>query len=85
MKKMKDVFLVLNSIALVIAISWYINSDYDYEPLIAIITLIITLLGLIFISTKSKSLKIKGKKNLTYQKDKDSSAEIDGDENITFQ
>jgi len=82
---MKKILIALNSIALVLSLFWYKSTNYEYEPLIVAITLLVALIAQIFISNKSKSLKIKGKKNFTYQKELDSSAEIEGDENITFQ
>jgi len=82
---MKKVLISLNSIALTVAIFWFINTNYDNEPLIAIITLIATLLGLIYSVNKTKYLKIKGNENFTKQTTENSEAQIDGDKNITHQ
>ena len=85
MKKLFCILIVLNLIALVCTVNWYIKSNFQDEPLVAVITCIISLLGLLFASHKSKSIKLEGRKNFTYQKNPNSSANIKGDENITIQ
>ena len=82
---MKYVYIILNIIALIISIIWLINSKYDYEPIIVSITLLITLIGLIYSFGSSKRINIKGNKNFTRQDSRESELDIEGDENITFQ
>jgi len=57
-KKVKYIIAILNIIVLVIAFKWYLTNK-DAEPLIAIITQIISLLVLIFEEKLSKVTNIK--------------------------
>ena len=62
---MKKSIITLNILALIVALFWLFKTDFDFEPLIVCITLIATLIGLLF---KDKIMS----KNI---------AKIEGDEN----
>lgn len=83
--KTEKILITLNSIALAVAVFWFINSGYENEPLIAVITLIATLIAMLFSNDKSKRIKVKGNKNKTRQTTENGSVEIEGDENETIQ
>ena len=76
---MRPIIIILNIAALIFSILWMINTDYEFEPIILTITLIATLIGLIynkdFLSSKNKSI-IKGDKNRVTQGSKDSKIEV---------
>jgi hypothetical protein len=90
--KMKKNLVFLNFLALVASFFWAIKTNFDYEPIIVILTLIVTLIGLI----KNKELPgfsniavIKGGNNKVNQSingdkgvlSKENSASIDGEFN----
>jgi hypothetical protein len=81
----KGILITLNAIALACAIAWYVKSNFEYEPLIAIITLIVTLLGLLLLSDRKKIANIKGNDNFTQQKSEQVVANVEGDNNQTYQ
>lgn len=57
--------IILNVLALIVSLFWWINTNYDYEPIILCITLLATLIGLTLkdkIMNKNK-VKIKGDEN----------------------
>lgn len=83
---MKIALIVINTIALVLTVFWAKESNYEYEPLILGVTLIATLVTLLFNQAKAtKDAKVKGKENMTVQNSEGAKADIDGDRNITFQ
>lgn len=55
---MKKPLFIINTGALIIAISWMIISDFDYEPTIAVLTLAATLIGLIIAGGLKKKNKV---------------------------
>lgn len=63
-----SILVLINSIALIGAILWFIN-DRDWEPLVTSLTLLATLIGLIFTRNKKKNkaiiMKQKVKNNST--------------------
>lgn len=89
---MRQIILILNIAALMFSVAWMIKSNYEFEPLILTITLVATLIGLIynkdFLSSSNKST-IKGNKNKVTQGnkksnitvDKSNESSIDGNEN----
>lgn len=63
-----SILILINSIALIGAILWFIN-ERDWEPLVTSLTLLATLIGLIFTRNKKKNkaiiMKQKVKNNST--------------------
>lgn len=75
---MKVVIIFLNLGALILSTIWYIQSGYQFEPLILNITLVATLLGLFFNEfTKRSKVKIKGSENTAYQGNSNGSKSAD--------
>ena len=82
---MKTVLISINTIMLGLAAVWSVTSKFDYEPLIASLTLVATLVGLLYSKRSDKNLKIEGNNNEVRQEGDSSTAEIKGDSNKIFQ
>ena len=95
---MRTLLIVINVVAICLALYWCFHTDYDLSPVLTLIGLFITLVT-IFVKTKNdrndvaKNIaKIKGRANYVDQaingkRDKNSSnqAKVDGDENSVKQ
>lgn len=78
--KMKNVIIIINIIALVITGIWMYSSNYDFEPIILFLTLVATLIGLIYSQKTSKMInksEIDGEGNAVIQGNTKSDKHID--------
>ncbi len=90
---MRKIIWTLSFIVFVISAAWAIHSGMDYEPTIAFVSSIITIVTLYFtsekVAKKENKIVIKGKKNKVKQINFDSksqnSVNIDGDSNDVSQ
>jgi hypothetical protein len=94
----KKVMIVINIIALPFSLRWCLKTEWDNHPVIVLLGLICTLVGLVFSETRlfrKNEIKITGNTNLTAQDvtlgepgangDAENRIKIKGDGNITLQ
>jgi len=82
---MKKITLSLSIIALIIAVTWTIRSNFEPEPIITTITLFIAIIA---INARVNNLNIKGEKNQVKQDSRNGSSNnttIEGDNNKVSQ
>jgi hypothetical protein len=77
---------ILNLIALIVSVIWFIKSNYEYEPLISIISSSTTLLGFFYYRDSIKNLAvIKGDENRVEQIGEGHKSDVSGKKNVIKQ
>lgn len=90
---MRKIIWILSFTVFVISSAWAIHSNMDYEPTIAFVSSLITMITLYFtsekVSGKENKIVIKGKRNkvkqINFENKSQNSVNIDGDSNDVSQ